>query len=153
MKKIGLLFSLLISTFLLTAQDNGNMEVNFDFKNATETKEIRIPISPDLKQLKFYFSGKIKAGRLKVVILDPNGKKEGTFRLESLTKESSAGSDKGNDIDTDAYSYSIVGDNYSSASGSMNKDISKPMQGQWKVEITATKLIGVLMSKIHQNND
>lgn len=148
-----MLACLLFYTLILVAQEEGNLSVNFTFDNTTEVKEIKVPIAPDLKQVKFHFSGKIKSGSLKVRILDPNGKKTGGFQLESHTRDSSGKQEKDPDPENNTFAYSIVGDSNSTASGSMNKEVSKPIPGLWKIEITVAKATGMLVSGIQQNND
>lgn len=150
MKRTSNLIGFLFCSMILSAQGMGDFKTEFEFMGSTEVKEIRVPVGSGLNQLFFHFSGKIERGSLKVQILDPNGKKEGTFRLESLTRDSSKNNATDVNTEDNTFAYSIVGDSNSSASGSMNKHVSKPIPGQWKVEISVEKLRGKLQAKIEQ---
>lgn len=153
MKKIGMLACLLYGTLLLHAQEQADLNVQFDFDKKTEVKEIMVPITPYLEAVSFQFSGKIESGSLIVRILDPNGKKVGAFQLESLTRKDFKDKLDKEDPENNTYRYSIIGDSSTLASGSMRKELSRPLKGLWKVEITVTKVTGMLVSNIRQKND
>jgi len=148
-----MLACLLYGTLLLNAQEQADLNVQFGFDKTTEVKEIMVPITPYLEAISFQFSGKIASGSLVVRILDPNGKKVGAFQLESLTRKDFKDKLDKEDPENNTYRYSIIGDSSTHASGSMRKQVSRPLKGLWKVEITATNVSGMLESSIQQKNN
>lgn len=148
-----MLVCLLYGTLFLQAQEQADLNVQFNFDKTTEVKEIMVPITPYLLAANFQFSGKIESGSLKVRILDPNGKKVGEFQLESLTRKDFKDKINKEDPENNTYRYSIIGDSNTPASGSMSKEVSRPLKGLWKVEITVTNVTGMLVSSIRQKND
>lgn len=145
-----MLVCFIFSGLILQAQQDGDLSVDFDFDNTTEVKEILVPIGTDVSKIMFQFSGKIKGGSLKVRILDPNGKKEGAFQLEAVSRDEAKEKSEQQEGEDKSYTYSIIGKSRSQARGSMRKQVSKPMPGQWKVEIDAYSVDGKLGANIQQ---
>ena len=143
---------LLVTSFTLIGQTFSELQKEFRFEKETEEKEISFPAYTNTLDIGFFLKSQIGKGELKVFIYDPNGKKEGGFHLEAISKEeaknkaSTSNSNKGSNI----ISYTITEDEEFGSSGSMNKSISKPIPGTWRVKIIATKLTGALSIQLKQ---
>ncbi len=152
MKNTALLPLFLLTQTFIFGQSRSEIQKSFTFSNNTDVEEIKLTLSSDTKDIWFHFSGKAMAGQLNVAIFDPNEKREGGFQLEAYQKEVS-GSKKDKPVEKYPHSYSITGNSKTTALGSMNKTVTRPIPGNWKVVISSKKLEGELRIKILQTSE
>lgn len=108
-----------------TNSSNWNgMDKTFTFYEEDFSQAIILKINNTYNQIKFKFKGELIKGTFVINIIDPNGKREGGFELQTL------------DLDTKNKSL----DN--NAAGSMDKKIINPINGNWVIKIIAYKAIG-----------
>ncbi|WP_235298227.1 hypothetical protein [Portibacter marinus] len=128
MKSIYLLYFCFLCTPLISqqassdlTQDSFRIIRNFTFNNEDFKQEIKISLSNHTLPKQFRFYGEIEFGNVEMQILDPLGKYEGGF---SLKKDMSDNRGK------------------KAVTGHFEKDIIRPIEGDWIISISAVKTKG-----------
>ena len=114
-----------------------NFEHNFE-KNVFATtvvltgdsknKEVVVKVEKEVPSLSLSINGEVRSGNVNVGIYDPKGKKQGSFSIENENNK---------DGET--------------VNGSLNKNLSSPMIGDWKVKIESDKAKGnVIVTSIQK---
>jgi len=82
-------------------------------------KEVVIVVEEENPFLHLNINGSVKTGSVRVEIIDPSGKRQGSFTIEN--------SDNGNG---------------EMVNSSINKNIKNPSTGKWKIQVTSEKATG-----------
>ena len=162
MKKLSLFFILGTLSFNYgigqKAESISDVSKEYLFEEETSEKEVEMLIAEGVVNLIFSFNSEIENGKLEIQIFDPNGKKEGNFKLESKpgkttssNSNSNSNSNTNNNNNTSSHIYTFTGSG--KASGNMNKNIELPLPGLWKIKIKTEKVIGRLLLNLGQQTN
>lgn len=158
MKKLSLF--LILSTLFFNygigqkAESFSDVSKEYLFEEETSEKEVEMKIAEGVVNLIFSFNSEIENGKLEIQIYDPNGKKEGNFKLESKqgkSTSSNSNTNTNNNNNTSSHNYTFTGSG--KASGNMNKNIASPLPGLWKIKIKTEKVIGRLLLNVGQQTN
>jgi hypothetical protein len=95
---------------------------NIQLEDCKENEEIIISIAKNTKEFKLMINTSVSEGKVIVEIYDSNKKKQGTFSV-------------GNQLNIQ---------NSEIATGTINKAILEPQEGDWKVKIISTRAKGII---------
>jgi len=131
-RTILLVLTLLLSITTFAQTQNNEMESkqatefkfqrNIQLEDCKENEEIIISISKNTKEFKLMINTTVSEGKVTVEIYDSNKKKQGTFSV-------------GNQLNIQ---------NSEIATGTINKALLEPQEGDWKVKIISTKAKGII---------
>jgi cytochrome c-type biogenesis protein CcmH/NrfF len=96
---------------------------NIQLEDCKENEEIIISIAKNTKEFKLLINTSVSEGKVTVEIYDSNKKKQGTFSV-------------GNQLNIQ---------NSEIATGTINKALIEPQDGDWKVKIISTKAKGIII--------
>jgi hypothetical protein len=96
---------------------------NIQLEDCKENEEIIISIAKNTKEFKLLINTSVSEGKVTVEIYDSNKRKQGTFSV-------------GNQLNIQ---------NSEIATGTINKALIEPQDGDWKVKIISTKAKGIII--------
>lgn len=121
-----ILFVLTISS--LFAQNNDitifNLNRNIKLQSTSERKEIPLDITSNTVVLKLKIDCQLYYNELSIEIIDPNGKKMGSFTVENMRKH-----EKGQKATSLEEKYTEL------VAGQIDKEITNPIKGKWVIQI------------------
>ncbi|MBN1821933.1 MAG: hypothetical protein JXR31_01900 [Prolixibacteraceae bacterium] len=133
MKKTAKLLSLLMLTNLILfncvqAQSDFSLDYNRSIQikaasEASKIKEIKVECYGRNKYLHLVISSWVKTGTLKIEIIDPAGKTQESFKIESSVA--------GEEMDNTTPVESMI---FDEASGKISKTFENPMKGIWIIK-------------------
>lgn len=102
--------------------DGITLNRNIQLDGSSDTEEIKVAVTEDIKCLSIAINSTIESGNLTMEIYDPKGAKQGNFSIESQL----ASNAKKKDL----------------VCGQMQKDMKEPMKGNWTVKLIPNKAKG-----------
>lgn len=139
MKTKIIFFSVLfIITNYTFGQGNENyfdINRNITLNGMEKTKEIILKVNPETKGIRFNIDCYLSVNELSIEIVDPNGKKVGSFSIESQIKSNDEKTVSNEDI------YNVLISSNQEYSESVNGKINKLVRsipGKWKIVIKPT---------------